>query len=449
MDGTPNDEPDLSTILADILREDGTGILEERSRLLETLRDRAPHDPRGVHLLITAFDAGVPTRLRDGGPASDFKIGQETAQIVDNFGSSPEPARAAVETWAKVMAGATSMPARPAPASFADPLPATASGTASRSDLVEPAEQTGPTSVQPAPDAQPVPAIEPIGAAAAAMPPARPKPLPLPQNGGPFPVRPLPLPGAPNPIPVRPLPATPGGVKPLPLLGTQATAPAPPQRWGVIVPVVLAVGAGAIWASGYFDGQPPRTAAPKQGDRAPTSGPQRGPGPAPASDPGPSPGPRTQAGSSVTDEGVQIAEIEKLLPFPAQAIDGAPNSLIFTFGLKSGSGTFTYQAAVGFESSNTSGQGLIKAVKRGREATTGEVPVTRITQPDGYVGFTMAGILRGEAIGAPSICVSALVGKSPDRFDVAAGQAGFCAFNVTAGGICGETKLGCGDLVPR
>ncbi|MDB5590164.1 hypothetical protein, partial [Enterovirga sp.] len=102
----PNSEDhDLAATLLAIIRERGTDVLEQRSVLLSELRARAPQALRGVHLLMTAFDAGVPARLRESGaPFTDFKIGQETAQMVDHFGSSPEPAREAVQTWARAVA---------------------------------------------------------------------------------------------------------------------------------------------------------------------------------------------------------------------------------------------------------------------------------------------------------------------------------------------------------
>lgn len=574
MAGTTDDTRDLAAILDAILREHGTDILEERSRLAELLRQRAPHDPRAVHLLMTAYDAGVPGRLKEAGaPVSDFKIGQETAQIVDHFGSSPEPARAAVETWAKVLAGAADLPVRPAlpPPSLepdAWPAPAIAAGeaavlaasgpapeispdagpgaaepgtaeagpapepveprpvsevagSASPLELVEPEPaadlagdraaasspvpepahgagrerepgsrmaNTGPLDPSPPPlpqaaasAVQPLPPPAPEGAAATRPPPPpppplppggapkprplplpgqafgpapaveavppRPRPLPLPQGGAPVSAVPLPVPGVASPV--RPLPPGPAGIRPLPLPGAPAASQASSSpTWAILVPVVLAVGAGGLWASGVYDRPAPKE-APKRSDPPRTEPPRTEP---PLTDPAPDPGPKTgpapRAGAT-TDEGYPVAEVDQLLPFKAQQIDGAPNSLLFAFGLRSGSQTFTYQAAVGFEGTSQTGIGLIKAVKQGKEASTGELAVTRVTQGNGYVGFTLSGKLKGEAIGAPSICVSALAGKRPDRFDIAVGEAGFCAFATNAAGLCdGDRKLGCGDLVP-
>ncbi|WP_299567211.1 hypothetical protein [Enterovirga sp.] len=195
------------------------------------------------------------------------------------------------------------------------------------------------------------------------------------------------------------------------------------------IPIVLAVGMATLWSAGVFTPSP------------------EAPSPAPGPKPSPAPGPRAAGGT--TDEGFPIAEVDKPGPFKAQQIDGNPNTLLFAFGLRSGGETYTYQAAVGFEGTSTTGAGLIKAVKRGQEASTGQLPVTKVTQPDGYVGFTMSGKLTGASIGAPAICVSALAGKSRDKLDVRDGGGGFCAFATTATGLCdGNVKLGCGDLVP-
>ncbi len=464
---------DLATILAALLRDEGEAVLDRRSQLLAALRERAPGEPRDVHLLMTAFDAGVPFRLRESvEPLGEMELGQETAHIVDGFGTSPDHARRAVDMWAKAL---KRLPVQ------AEPPPAQSPGP------ISPGAGFGLAALLP-PDAE-APAADSIlagspGAGAAApdtatprlAPGPRPLPLPgggtpvlpLPPSGGPIPVqrlpgsaasvRPLPLPtsapsvrpsplpgvgapvqplppaagsGSPRPLPlpgqqppaVRPLPSA-GGPHVLPLPGTGIGTPTPDRRpWFAAAAVVAAI-AGGLWAAGIL---------PIPGGRTP---------------PAPEPSPARPAGSATTtDEGFPIADVANPPKIQAQRIDRDPNTLLFAFGLVFGGESYTYQAAVAFPAGQAAGAGLIKVFKAGKEASTDQLTVQRSLESNGYVGYTMSGLLKG-AVAAPSICVSALAGRTAGQLNLADGGGTFCAFRASPTGVCdGDVRHGCGDLV--
>lgn len=529
---TSDATPDIAAILTGILRDHGPVILADRARLHDLLREKAGDAPRQVHLLMNAFDAGVPARLQAaGGHLPADAVGEETSRMVDQFGSSAELARDAVETWARATSAAPDEPTmRPAsavpaetrplsPASVvtADPIPR---DTAKAQDGEPPALPRAaaplPLPLPPAPAAMPLPlsgqgqapvaplplpTAHPPALHPAARPPmmppatmpshpaAAPLPLPLPPSPAAPAIQPLPPsfgasgtpplpPSAPHPppitaamepSPVRPLPgAASTPIRPLPG-ATSSIAPLPvgppPRRSGTpivrVVGTIFGLGLIGMVSYGLYQAY-----APKQGIRvasgapsapAPEHGPEQGPGPAPppAAGPGPAPapapapatGPKVGSGPGKTDEGYPIATVEPGVPFPASRIDGSDNTLLFTFGLNVSQTVFTYQAAFGFEGSNPSGKGLIKAIKGGREATTGEQDVKRIVQEDGTTGFTLSAKLSPNPIQAPAICLSVLAGKPQDRLDIANGAGYFCAFGTDRNGFCdGSVRLGCGDL---
>lgn len=169
---------DLLPALDRIVARHGSAILAERRRLVGLLRDHAPADLPAIRMFMTAFDAGVPTRLAAAGPAvGEAEVARESEALVAAVGCQAELARRAVGTWARVL----SRPRAEAP----------------------------------------------------------PAPMPLPQ-GVPAPVRPLPgilpaiqqLPAAQAMPPVQPLPGTASltGVQPLPLAAAAGTASRKPPR---------------------------------------------------------------------------------------------------------------------------------------------------------------------------------------------------------------------------
>ena len=172
--------------------------------------------------------------------------------------------------------------------------------------------------------------------------------------------------------------------------------------------------------------------------------------PAPKPDPATSPASPAggTGGGGRTAEGFPIVDADTQPNVTARPIEGTENTLLFTFGLNSGGESYTYQTAVDFTRGDTNGIGLIKVFKGGRESLTDQVRITRSIESNGYLGFTISGPLRGDAQ-APNVCVSALVGKTPGRFDLQNGGGLFCAFATKANGVCdGDVKIGCGNLVP-
>ncbi len=229
---------------------------------------------------------------------------------------------------------------------------------------------------------------------------------------------PLPADGSPS---VQPLPSSASARLP------SSAAQSGGVKWAVILPVVAAAIAGGLWASGYnpFSSgtTPPRQQRPAD----------------PASPASPS------SASGKTDEGFEIADREKPPKYRSERLDGDPNSLLYAFGLRVGEQTFTYQVAVAFTGAGPAGAGLIKVVKAGREASTGQVDVVRSMQDNGYVGFNVTGSLKS-SIGAPSICAATLAGRTPGRLDISNGGGFFCAFGTSATGLCTDNQLGCGSL---
>jgi hypothetical protein len=226
-------------------------------------------------------------------------------------------------------------------------------------------------------------------------------------------------------------------VQPLP----GATAVPPPRpAWikyaagGLLALVAAFVGLGTI---GYLAGDEP--AAPVAGNPQPET--------KPAAGPGPTAGGGGASGGS-TDEGFPIIDAKAEPTIPGKRIDGDANTLLATFGLRFGQETYTYQAAVDFTRGDNDGAGLIKVFKGGRESATDLIKVTRAIQSNGYLGFTVSGALKGN-VSAPAICVSALVGKTPGRFDLGNGGGLVCAFATKPGGVCdGDVKIGCANLAP-
>ncbi|MDQ6849171.1 MAG: hypothetical protein M3070_04185, partial [Actinomycetota bacterium] len=83
-----------------------------------TLRDKLPDRPREVALLVTALEAGVPTRLRTDSRISDVDTvaAQLAGRLEHSYGLSSESARWAVQTWAAALDLASTATPPPSPA---------------------------------------------------------------------------------------------------------------------------------------------------------------------------------------------------------------------------------------------------------------------------------------------------------------------------------------------
>lgn len=80
-------------------------LVSQPSLCRNTLRDKLPDRPRETALLVTALEAGVPTRLRTESRISDVETvsAQLAEQLEQTYGLSPESARWAVQTWASAL----------------------------------------------------------------------------------------------------------------------------------------------------------------------------------------------------------------------------------------------------------------------------------------------------------------------------------------------------------
>ena len=170
--------PAIPQLLANLLRHRGVALLDDRRRLLGLLRDYAPEESLKIRLLMSAFDQGVPERLRQG-PISEIELGREISNLIAQTGLAQVSASNAVRSWALALQG-----------------------------LVDPTQDNlAPVAASPvaaaAPPVQPLPASSP---------PPAPQALP--------PVQPLP--------PVQLLPQAPPQVRPLPAAATPAGAPPTP-----------------------------------------------------------------------------------------------------------------------------------------------------------------------------------------------------------------------------
>ena len=116
-----------------------------------TLRDKLPDQPRQSALLVTALEAGVPSRLvRESGVSDvDTVTARLASGLEQSHGLSPENARWAVETWASALKLAD--PETPAPRGAVNSLEA---GTVIRTppaDEPPPPQPRGDATVTPAP----------------------------------------------------------------------------------------------------------------------------------------------------------------------------------------------------------------------------------------------------------------------------------------------------------
>ena len=87
--------------LCEIIAQYGTSLCEDRRRCEGLLRDLCPDSRLEINILITALKCNVPTELvKTKGVPAQSKISRLLKNIIDDFGSSEEVARWAVESWA-------------------------------------------------------------------------------------------------------------------------------------------------------------------------------------------------------------------------------------------------------------------------------------------------------------------------------------------------------------
>lgn len=427
----------LVAVLKDIAaREDGA-ILSSRRRLIGLLRDKLPEETRAIRMALTAYDAGVPARLRAHASLGDVEVAQESHRLSNDTGLSDNFARSAVVAWAQALTGYQPQEATAAP------IPAA------------PAVQAQPA-VQPVAPVQPPPQpVQPLPPPPAA--PVQPPSQPLP----PPPVQPL---SAPSVQPVQPLPgggappvqaytgAYPGGA-PLPPPDSLAAQSLPPSGAGKVIKfaALAFIGVGILAVAGLATG----VLRPGQFLRVAGNSPPAAPPSAPAtprpSTSGPATtGPATPAPATPVAPKRQTASDGTTLigggRYPTiQARQEAGNILTFKFATEDGGGDTSYAAAIRYQGTD-GGTGAIVANHNGQTASTGNVPLRR------WVGGTDQSVIVSGNLanntGAKSICVFASLSKNTSVPEPAPGKS-FCAYSVKPDGQCdidSKKSFGCATL---
>jgi hypothetical protein len=136
---------DVIGVLKDIAARENGAVLGNRRRLFGLLRDKLPSEARTIQFLMTAFDEGVPARLRANSSLGDAALAQEVTRVAGNTGMAPEFAEAAVTAWAQAIAG-YAPPAPAAASDWIDPQPVAAAPA--RTEAVQP--PVAPLPVHPA-----------------------------------------------------------------------------------------------------------------------------------------------------------------------------------------------------------------------------------------------------------------------------------------------------------
>lgn len=149
---------DLLPALELIVARHGSGLLDDRRRLVGLLRDHAPDRLADIRLFIAAFDAGTPGRLK-ASPRRQDEVARESETLAASAGCAPDFARHAVAAWASILSAPRPMPI---------PLP----GTPGIQQMPMPLPL-----MQPMPGAQMPSPIQPL-------PGLMPAPLPLAASGG-------------------------------------------------------------------------------------------------------------------------------------------------------------------------------------------------------------------------------------------------------------------------
>jgi hypothetical protein len=89
-------------VLRNILRDEGSDIVDDQRRLRALLADRCAGFPRESRVLAAALEYGVPSRL--GGGSATTRIEALARELSAERGIGVSDARWAVETWAAAMA---------------------------------------------------------------------------------------------------------------------------------------------------------------------------------------------------------------------------------------------------------------------------------------------------------------------------------------------------------
>lgn len=416
--------PALVAVLKEIVaREDGA-ILSNRRRLIGLLRDKLPEETRAIRMALTAYDAGVPARLRAHPSLGDVEVAQESHRLSNDTGLSDSFARSAVVAWAQALtdytpqeATASSAPATPIPVA---PLPPVQAQPA-----LQPLPPQTPAAVQPVPvvPVQPVPqSMPPLP-----MPPPSVQPLPAAPS-----LRPLPGAGGPPPPPVQPYTGAHPGGGPLPPADLAAQSLPPSRRGKALKFAALAfVSVGILAVVGLVTG----IIQPRQGfgvSESPASGPSTS-------------GPSTPAAPQrqTTSDGTMLIGGGRYPTIQTQHEAG--NILTFKFATADGGGT-SYAAAIHYQGTD-GGTGAIVAVHDGQTASTGNVPLQRWVKGSDQ-NVVVSGRLTNNAGNVTPVCVFATLSANTQVPEIAPGKS-FCAYKVNPDGQCAISNadyLGCANL---
>jgi hypothetical protein len=415
----------LVAVLKDIAAREGGAILSNRRRLIGLLRDKLPEETRAIRMALTAYDAGVPARLRAHPSLGDVEVAQESHRVSNDTGLSDSFARSAVVAWAQALTDytpqeATASPA-PAPAAPIPPAP---------SVQAQPAVQPLPPQMPPA--VQPVP-VAPVQPLPQSVPPLPPPPV---QSLGAPSVQPLPGAGAPPP-PVQPYTGAYPGGGPLPPNSLPAQSLAPSAAGKMIKFAALAViGVGVLAVAGLASG----VLQPGQFFRMAGNSPPASPRSTP-----PTSAPATPAAPKRTTVADGTALIGGGRYPTIQTQHEAGNILTFKFATEDGGDT-SYAAAIRYQGTD-GGTGAIVAVRNGQTASTGNVPLRRwLSGTDQSV--VVSGNLANNTGNVRSACVFATLSKNTSVPETAPGKS-FCAYGVKPDGQCdieASKSLGCATL---
>ncbi|MBV8980331.1 MAG: hypothetical protein JO086_05470 [Acidimicrobiia bacterium] len=113
-------EGEAGTALLALVQSEGEAFYGDATRVEAMLRERVSDRPSEIAALVTAVRAGVVTELLDVKPGlRDIAVGHMAGRMVRMFGTDPDAARWAVESWAQALGAAP--PAEPVPAPAAPP----------------------------------------------------------------------------------------------------------------------------------------------------------------------------------------------------------------------------------------------------------------------------------------------------------------------------------------
>jgi hypothetical protein len=422
----------LTAVLRDLVQHEGSEFLEDRGRLEAALRARAPNEGRAIHLLLVGRDAGLPERFRRlAGRVDAADIEASTSDLVERFGVAEAFARAAVETWAEAMGPSGSdAPVARRPDAEGGTVP---DGPEADRKQAGQRPHGAPRSTDDRDASLGTPAVRvprenevgtsPPGGQESATDVFRLDLTLLGERRGPAPA----AGGRPAERALSPSPTETDEVPPpsqsAPMHGRSAERVRFGSRralLGLAALILAACGIGAVLVLVLGRGTDP----------SPTRQASDAGAPAPA--------------KPVTPEGYPVLSETDRPTLAAKLVEGRPETLLVTFGVRQGADVLTYQAAADFSRGDEAGIGLLRVFKDGQESATEPKRLVRRLESDGHRGFTLSGALAGP-VSAPGLCVTILTRTMPSE----AGRGHLCAFAARPDGACAaETRLGCAILQP-